>query len=340
MIKIGVIGYGYWGPNLVRNFSQMDGVEVTVVCDLSPERLDLARKRHPGIRTTTNAMEVIAHMGVDAVAIATPVASHYDLAIRALTHKKHVLVEKPLCNDAVKARELADLAKQNGVTLLVDHTFLYTGAIQKMKELIDTGAMGSLYYYDSVRVNLGLFQSDVNVLWDLAVHDLSIMDHLIAEKPIRVKAVGIQHFEDQPVDMAYLTLGFRSRMIAHVHVNWLSPVKIRRTLLGGSQKMVLYDDLEPSEKIRLYDKGVEEVPPSDAESVKKMLQYRRTGDMVAPKLNVTEALDTEARHFIRCIRGLEKPLSDGESGVRVVKILEAATVSLEHENEWIALNLG
>ncbi|MGF1574174.1 MAG: Gfo/Idh/MocA family protein [Sumerlaeia bacterium] len=339
MIKIGIIGYGYWGPNLVRNFSTIDGVEVTVVCDLRPERLELARKRHPAIRVTTNAMELIAHMGVDAVAIATPVASHYDLAVRALSHKKHVFIEKPLCDSSQKAQELVSLAKQNNVTLLVDHTFLYTGAIQKIKELMDSGEIGNLYYYDSVRVNLGLFQSDVNVLWDLAVHDLSMMDYLLPEKPTRVMAVGAKHFEDQPIDMAYLTLGFRSTLMAHVHVNWLSPVKIRRTLLGGSQKMVLYDDLEPSEKIRLYDKGVDEVAKEDAESVKKMLQYRRTGDMIAPKLSVTEALDVEARHFVRCIRGLEKPLSDGESGLRVVKILEAANASLDHENEWISLDL-
>lgn len=339
MIKIGIIGYGYWGPNLVRNFSQIDGVEVTAVSDLRPERLDLARKRHPSIRITTNAMELIAHMGVDAVAIATPVASHFDLAVRALSHNKHVFIEKPLTDSAAKAQELVALAKQSKLTLLVDHTFLYTGAVQKIKELMDSGEIGDLYYYDSVRVNLGLFQSDVNVLWDLAVHDLSIMDHLIAEKPTRVMAVGTKHFQDQPMDMAYLTLGFESTLMANVHVNWLSPVKIRRTLLGGSKKMVLYDDLEPSEKIRLYDKGVDEVPHEDAESVKKMLQYRRTGDMIAPKLSVTEALDSEARHFVRCIRGLEKPLSDGASGLRVVKILEAANESLENENMWIPLAL-
>lgn len=340
MIKIGVIGYGYWGPNLVRNFSQIDGVEVTAVSDLRPERLELAQKKHPTIRTTTNALELIAHLGVDAVVIATPVASHYDLAVRALTHKKHVFIEKPLCDSAQKAQHLVNIAKENNLALLVDHTFLYTGAIQKIKELMDSDQIGNLYYYDSVRVNLGLFQSDVNVLWDLAVHDLSIMDHLIAEKPTRVMAVGTRHFQDQPIDMAYLTLGFESTLMAHVHVNWLSPVKIRRTLIGGSQKMVLYDDLEPSEKIRLYDKGVDEVPREDTESVKKMLQYRRTGDMIAPKLSVIEALDTETQHFIRCVRGLEKPLSDGASGVRVVKILEAANASLEGENQWISLDLS
>jgi len=338
MIKVGIIGYGYWGPNLVRNFSQIDGVEVVAVSDLRPERLDEARKRYPNIRITTNALELIGHMDVDVVAIATPVSTHFDLAIRALNHKKHVFVEKPICDTSEKTQQLINTAKEHGLTLMVDHTFLYTGAVHKMKQLIEDGELGDIYYYDSVRINLGLFQHDVDVIWDLAVHDLSILDYLFDKKPTRVSATGIQHIENQPTNMAYVTLGFEDNQIAHLHVNWLSPIKVRRTLIGGSKKMLVYDDLEPSEKIRIYDRGVEvlnELPEEDQKSVQNMLSYRRTGDMIAPKLVVTEALELETQHFIRCCRGLEKPLTDAESGLRVVKILEAATESINNSGKWI-----
>jgi predicted dehydrogenase len=270
--------------------------------------------------------------------IATPVSTHYDLAYRALYHKKHVLVEKPLCDSSEKVQHLINTAAEHDLILMVDHTFLFTGAVQKIKSLIDEDELGDIYYYDSVRVNLGLFQNDVDVMWDLAVHDLSIMDHLLSEKPTRVCATGIQHLEDQQTNMAYLTLDFDGKLLSHLHVNWLAPVKIRRTLIGGNKKMIVYDDLEPSEKVKVYDKGVDVISGEDQTSISKMLSYRRTGDMIVPKLAVTEALDVEARHFVHCVRGLEKPLTDGASGYRVVKILEAASQSLTNEGRWVDLD--
>src|SRR4026209_2095632 len=256
MINVGVIGYGYWGPNLVRNFLAAPGSAVTSVCDLREERLSSLGKLYPGIKTCSNSTELINDPQIDAVIIATPVSSHFELAMSALKAGKHVLVEKPLAARSDQARKLVDEALARKLVLLVDHTFVYTDTVRKIRELIASGQLGEIYYYDSVRVNLGLFQHDVNVIWDLAVHDLAIMDYLLPVQPVGVSATGIGHVPGEPENMAYVTLHFDANVMAHLHVNWLSPVKVRKTLLGGSRKMVSYDDLEPSEKIRVYDKGI------------------------------------------------------------------------------------
>ena len=334
MIKVGVIGYGYWGPNLVRNFGECGLADVKAVSDLRPDRLRQVAARYPSVRTTTDHRELLGDAGIDAVAIATPVSSHFDLALQALQAGKHVLVEKPFPATADQGQRLIDEAARRKLTLMVDHTFLYTGAVRKIKELVQAGDLGQLYYYDSVRVNLGLFQHDVNVLWDLAVHDLSIMDYILGGRPQAVSATGVAHVAGQPEDVAYLTCYFSNQLIAHFHVNWLAPVKVRRTLLGGSQKMIVYDDLEPSEKVKVYDKGI---TLNEPEGVYKMLVGYRTGDMWAPQLATTEALREEARHFAECIAGGTKPLTDGQVGLNVVQILEAATASMHLRGQPVDL---
>lgn len=334
MIKIGVIGYGYWGPNLVRNFSESGLADVRMVSDLRTERLNQARVRYPSIRTTERYLDLLEDSSLNAVAIATPVSSHFNLAMAALRAGKHVLVEKPFTATAEQGGRLIEEAERRNLTLMVDHTFLFTPAVRKIKDLVATGELGSLYYYDSVRVNLGLFQHDVNVLWDLAVHDLSIMDFLLGKQPQAVSATGVAHVVAQPEDVAYLTCYFADNIIAHFHVNWLAPVKIRRTLIGGSQKMVVYDDLEPSEKVKVYDKGI---TVSEPDGVYKMMVGYRTGDMWAPQLAMTEALGVEARHFIECIQSGAKPLTDGQSGLNVVRILEAATASMRQHGRPVEL---
>ncbi len=337
MIGIGVVGYGYWGPNLVRNFMEIPGAKVVSVSDVRGDRLALAQTRFPSISTTTDAQVLIRDPKVDAVVIATPVSSHYDLAMQALDQGKHVLVEKPLTASVVQARNLIEASERRNRVLLVDHTFTYTGAVRKMKELVTSGALGDIYYYDSVRVNLGLFQNDVNVMWDLAVHDLSIMDFVLGSRPVAVSATGISHVPGKPENIAYLTCFFDSPMIAHVHASWLAPVKLRRTLLGGSAKMVLYDDLEPSEKIKVYDKGIN--VKDDPESIYKMLIQYRTGDMWAPQLDMTEALRFEALHFIKAIEEKRALTSECESGLRVVEILEAATRSIAERGRPIEIKI-
>jgi predicted dehydrogenase len=337
-IGIGVVGYGYWGPNLVRNFMDAPSSRVVTVCDLSEDRLAPVRRRYPAIETTSDYRELLNDPRVDAIAVATPVSSHYALGLAALEAGKHLLVEKPLSASSPEGATLVQEAEKRGRVLMVDHTFVYTGAVRKMHDLISGGALGDLYYYDSVRVNLGLFQHDVDVMWDLAVHDLSIMDYLLPERPIAVSATGISHFPGQPANMAYLTLFFSGSLIAHVHVNWLSPVKIRRTLIGGSRNMIVYDDLEPSEKIKIYDRGIS--MNESPESLYTMLVSYRTGDMSAPQIDITEALRTEAVHFCNCIQEGAQPISDGQSGLRVVRILEAATQSLAQQGRRIELDLN
>jgi predicted dehydrogenase len=337
-IKIGVIGYGYWGPNLVRSFADLSGAEVIAVSDFQVDRLAKVQSRYPAIKLTTNSQDIFADSAIDAIAIATPVSTHYDLALAALQAGKHVLVEKPMTVSSQQAIRLIDEAQKRNLVLMVDHTFVYTGAVRKIQELVVTKAIGDIYYYDSVRVNLGLFQHDVNVIWDLAVHDLSIMDYVLPSKPYAVSATGMSHISSEPENIAYLTLFFENNLIAHIHVNWLAPVKVRRTILGGSQKMVCYDDLEPSEKIKVYDKGI--TLNGSAENVYQMLVGYRTGDMWSPKLDMTEALQTEALHFIDCIRQGNRPITDGEAGLRVVRILEAATQSIKEQGRLIELNLA
>ena len=339
MITMGVIGYGYWGPNVVRNFVELPDARVGGVSDLRPERLEQVSGRYPAIRTTTDYTELLADPAIDAVAIATPVATHYHLALQALRAGKHVLVEKPLTTSSEQAKRLIDEAARRNLVLMVDHTFVYTGAVRKMKELIEQDSLGKLYYYDSVRVNLGLFQHDVNVLWDLAVHDLSIMDYLLDERPCAISAMGAAHIPGHPEDIAYLTCLFESGLIAHFHVNWLAPVKVRRTLVGGDRKMVVYDDLEPSEKVKVYDRGITLNNGEREQGIYQMLVGYRTGDVWAPQLSMAEALQVEARHFIECVEQARQPVSDGHAGLRVVSILEAAARSLSRRGQLVELKL-
>jgi predicted dehydrogenase len=337
MLRVGVIGHGYWGPNLVRNFMAAPGSAVTAVCDSREERLTQLRKLYPTLTIYTDAAALIHDKTVDAVVVATPVASHYDLAMAALKAGKHVLVEKPIASNSDLAAKLIDEAAKNQLVLMVDHTFVYTDAVRKMRELISRGALGEIYYYDAVRVNLGLFQHDVNVIWDLAIHDLSIMDYVLPSKPVAISATGISHVPGQPENVAYITLFFPDTQIAHVHVNWLTPVKVRHTLIGGSEKMILYDDLEPSDKLKVYDKGITVTPGPEA--VYKMLVSYRSGDMWAPRLDNTEALQTEALHFIDCVENKRRPETDGLAGLRMVKMIEAAEKSLRDRGRLVELEL-
>jgi predicted dehydrogenase len=335
MIGVGVIGYGYWGPNLVRNFMDCEATTVRVVSDHRESRLGAAARRYPGVRTTTSAIELCQDPAVDAVVIATPVEHHFELALAALSAGKHVLVEKPITSTCDQASRLIDAAAARRLVLMVDHTFVYTGAVRKIRELVDAGELGELYYYDSVRINLGLFQHDVNVLWDLAVHDLSIMEYVIRQAPVAVSATGLSHLANQPENIAYMTMFFDGSMIGHVHANWLSPVKVRRTLIGGARRMIVYDDLEASEKIKVYDRGISLNP--SPENVYQMLIGYRSGDVWSPQLPVTEALSVEAAHFADCITHSRQPFTDGESGLRVVRLLEAASASMARQGELVTV---
>ena len=337
MIKVGVIGYGYWGPNLVRNFMAAPGSTVARVCDQRAERLAPLQKLYPGIKTCNQPADMINDPQIDSVVIATPVSSHFELALAALKAGKHVLVEKPLAANSDHARQLIDEAAARKLVLLVDHTFVYTDAVRKIRELIAAGHLGDIYYYDAVRVNLGLFQHDVNVIWDLAIHDLSVMDFVLPTKPVAISATGMSHIPGQPENVAYIMLYFSGAQIAHVHVNWLTPVKVRHTLIGGSEKMILYDDLEPSEKLKVYDKGIHVTPRP--EDVYKMLVSYRSGDMWAPRLDNTEALQTEALHFIDCVENGRAPDTDGEAGLRMVSMIEAAESSLRDRGRLVDLEL-
>jgi len=336
MVGIGVIGYGYWGPNLVRNFAQVTGARVVAVCDQRAERRALVEQVYPSVNTYADVSEMLRNPKVDAVAVATPVSSHFELALMALQAGKHVLVEKPFTATVAQAERLVEEAERRQLTLMVDHTFIYTSAVRKIKELVDNGTLGTLYYYDSVRVNLGLFQNDVNVLWDLAVHDLSIMDYLVQSSPTVVAATGMAHVPGKPENMAYLTCYFPDNLIAHFHVNWMAPVKIRQTLIGGSEKMIVYDDIEMSEKVKVYDKGII-VSESEDAVYQRHVGYR-TGDMWAPRLDNVEALRIEAEHFVDCVRTGRRPLSDGYAGLRVIRILEAATQSMVNRGQPVTLS--
>lgn len=336
MIRIGLVGYGYWGPNLARNFSAQPECALAAICERNSARAELARRQHPYATVTGEVDELIANESLQAILIAVPVSDHYELARRALLAGKDVLVEKPLTSTAAEARELIRIAEERGRVLAVDHTFLYTGAVRKIKELIESGALGKILYVDSVRINLGLFQNDVNVIHDLAPHDLAILSYLVGEDPLAVVAMGRSHTPEGVESMAYLHLEFADDLIAHFHFNWLAPVKIRRTLIGGTKQMIVYDDMEPSEKVKVYDKGVV-IKPGDIDSIYKTIIDYRTGDMVAPKLSHHEALSAEARHFLQCVRERSRPLADGHSGLRVVRILEAAQESLRRKGQRVTL---
>lgn len=335
MIRIGVIGYGYWGPNLVRNFFECPETQVAAVSDFREERLDLVKRRYPGVETTTDHKALLRNPHIDAVAISTPVTSHFPLAMEALQAGKHVLVEKPMTASSEEAARLIDEAERRRLVLMVDHTFVYTGAVRKIRELIDKGSLGQIYYYDSTRVNLGLFQHDVDVIWDLAVHDLSIMEFVLPEFPAAVSATGISHVSGAAENIAYVTAFYDTPLIAHLNVNWLSPVKVRRTLIGGSKQMIVYDDTESSEKVKLYDKGI--TVKNGPESLYKLLVGYRSGDMYCPQLDVTEALHLEALHFAECISKSEAPLTDGHAGLRVVSVLEAASQSMRSRGREVQL---
>lgn len=335
MIRVAVIGYGYWGPNLVRNFMEGRSSTVVAVCDGRKERLELVRARYPTIATVATLDQLFERSDVDAVAIATPITTHFAIASRALHAGKHVWVEKPIAASSAEARSLITAATSRGLVLMVDHTFLYTGAVRKIRELVRSGELGELYYYDSVRVNLGLFQTDVNVMWDLAVHDLSIMDFVMPERPTAVSALAMSHVEGQPENVAYLTLMFPQRQVAHVNVNWLAPAKVRSTIIGGRDKMIVYNDLEPAERVKVYDRGVDLTRSADARH--DLLISYRSGDMWAPRLDNTEALRAAADHFVDCISSGRVPDSDGEAGLRIVAMLEAAERSVRAHGQLVPI---
>lgn len=328
-LNIGIIGAGYWGPNLIRNFSSLENCRVKYVCDLDQARLAPLKRQYPDIATTAKSQDLFGDAALDAVVIATPVSTHFKLAEQALKAGKHVLLEKPLAATVRECELLLALAAERKLTLMVDHTFLYTGAVRKIKDLVQAGELGELYYFDSERINLGLIQRDVNVLWDLAPHDIAIMNYVFAGiKPVSVFAVGTKHVTKKVHEMAHLTVGFEQGIVGHIHASWLSPIKIRKILIGGSKKMVFYDDIHPSEKVKIYDKGV----TVDFSQETSMAPVYRSGDVYIPRLEEAEALLREARHFLACIRGEEKPLTDGQSGLAVVRILEAADLSLSTGN--------
>jgi predicted dehydrogenase len=332
MLRIGVIGYGYWGPNVVRNFSTANGSQVTMVCDMNQQTLKKVNKVYPQISVTDNIDELIKSPDVDAIAIATPVFTHHDLAKKVLEAGKSVFIEKPFTYTVAEAEDLVELAAKKNLKLMVDHTFLYTGAVRKIRQLIDDGILGNLYYFDSSRVNLGLFQHDVNVVWDLAPHDISIMDYVIGEKPQAVVATGIGHFGRGLEDVAYLTFYYDHNIIAHINVNWLSPVKVRTTLIGGEKKMLVWNDLEPDEKIKIYDKGVQ---VKTKEGKYNLLVDYRLGDMWAPKVDSTEALKLMAEKFVDYVENGGTIVNDGIAGLNNIKMLEAANKSLTNKGGMV-----
>jgi len=333
MVKFGVIGYGYWGPNVVRNLDRLDETELIAVCDKDPAARRKVAKAYPDVLVTDDPAELMSSPEIDAIAVVTPVWTHYELAKAALQNGKHVFVEKPFTSNAAQAQELIDLAARKNLKIMVDHTFLFTGAVQKIKKLLQDGALGKLYYYDSMRVNLGLFQHDVNVVWDLAPHDLSIIDHLIQQSPEAISATGQTHLNGHE-DVAFITLYFPDKVIAHINVNWLSPVKVRTTLIGGEKKMLVWNDLEVDEKIKIYDKGVQ---ITSREGLYNLLVNYRSGDMWAPQIEQVEALTRELTYFVECIANDKTPVNDGEAGLRVVKMLEAASESIRKRGELVRL---
>jgi predicted dehydrogenase len=333
VVRVGIIGYGYWGPNIVRNFHGLETCEVVAVCDKSPGALKRVGRLYPGVQLTSDADDILKSTDIDAVAVVTPVWTHFELAKAALENGKHVFVEKPFTSTSQQAEALIELADRKNLKIMVDHTFLFSGAVRKIREVVDAGTLGPLYYFDSTRVNLGLFQHDVSVVWDLAPHDLSVMDHIITERPEAVVATGSSHLNGH-ADMAFITIYFPGNIIAHVNVNWLSPVKVRTTLIGGKDKMLVWNDLEADEKIKIYDKGVQ---IGTGASVYDLLVSYRSGDVWSPKVEQTEALKYELDYFLKCVTNDQIPINDGAAGLRVVKLLEAAEQSLNERGKAVAL---
>ena len=333
MVKFGVIGYGYWGPNVVRNLEHLDGSQVVAVCDKSPTSRKRIQKAHPHVKVASDSADLLSSTEIDAIAVVTPVWTHYELTKAALEQGKHVFVEKPFTSDSNQAEELINLAAKKNLKIMVDHTFLFTGAVKKIGQLLEEGTLGKVYYYDSTRVNLGLFQHDVNVIWDLAPHDLSIIDHLIKETPEAVSATGQTHLNGHE-DVAFITVYFPNKIIAHINVNWLSPVKVRTTLIGGEKKMLVWNDLEADEKIKIYDKGVH---ITSREGLYNLLVNYRSGDMWAPQVEQLEALRQELAYFVDCLSNDQTPFNDGAAGLRVVKLLEAANASVKKRGALVYL---
>jgi predicted dehydrogenase len=334
--RVAQVGCGYWGQNLIRNFWEIDGAEVVLVCDRDDKALARMQRRYPGVQTTSDYDQVLSSPDIDAVVLATPVSTHHDFARRALVAGKHVLVEKPMTTSSLQAVDLIETAEQMGKVLMVDHTFLYTSAVRRIKALVDSGELGEILYFDSVRINLGLVQSDTNVVWDLGPHDFSIMDYLCGQEPVSLSATGVKHLFTPYENIAYVTARFASNLIAHFHLNWLAPVKVRRTLVGGSKRMVVYDDMEATEKIKVYDRGITQ--NHDPANRERMLTSYRNGDMLAPNLDNMEAIRVMAREFISAIRENRAPLSDGYSGLRVVRLLEAAQHSIQQDGREVLLS--
>jgi len=334
MIKVGIIGYGYWGPNVSRNFNACKNAKLTAICDLNKKRLNQAESNYPFIKGFSNPKDLITYKDIDVVAVVTPVFTHYELTKLALENGKHVFVEKPFTSSVAQGEELINFAEKKGLKIMVDHTFLFTGAVRKMRQIIDSRELGDLFFYDSVRVNLGLFQHDINVIWDLAPHDFSIMNYLIDYEPTALSAWGTEHFGRGLEDVAYVAVHFDNGFIAHFHSNWLSPVKIRKTLISGSKKMLVWDDLSSDEKLKIYDKGVD---IENNEGIHKLLVSYRSGDMYVPKIDNTEALKLEVDYFAECIEKNQEPFNDGEAGLQVVKMLEAADRSLKNDCKKIRL---
>ncbi len=333
MLRVGVVGYGYWGPNLVRNFVESRCAVVTCVADLDATRRALVQRRFPGIRVTADFEEMLADPEIDAIAVATPVRTHFAFGLAVLRAGKHLWLEKPMTETAAEARQLADEAERRGLQCLVDYTFVYTSAVQAMGRLVDSGALGKPYYYDSTRINLGLFQRDANVIADLAVHDFAILDFLLREHPVAVSANGVNHFPGTPENLAYLTLFYATGFMAHINVSWLSPVKVRQVMLSGSKQMIVYDDLLPSEKIKVYDSGVHFT--DDPEEIQQLSVSYRTGDMCAPRLDQTEALRVAVDHFAECVERGTTPRTDAHLGVRVMELIEAANRSMRERGRSV-----
>ena len=333
MLRIGVVGYGYWGPNIVRNFNAADGAAVVAVCDKNPATFKTLARTNPGIRCTSDPDTITKAKDIDAVAIVTPVSTHYGLARQALLNGKHVFVEKPFTATVAHAENLIEIAEKRKLTIMVDHTFLFTGAVRKIKSLIDEKVLGKLYYYDSTRVNLGLFQHDINVIWDLAPHDFSIMGYVLKDRPKAVSACGKSHV-NKLENIAYITVYFTSNLIAHFNVNWLSPVKVRTTFIGGEKKMLVWNDVDPDEKIKVYDKGIN---VTNREGIYDLLVSYRSGDMWAPKCDQMEALKVESNYFVECVTRSKKPINDGKAGLRVVQLLTACDKSLKQNGRMVGI---
>jgi predicted dehydrogenase len=337
MLKVGVVGYGYWGPNVVRGLTSIQDAQVVSVCDIDPNALKRVKERYPHIQCYKDAGKILKDPEIDAVAVVTPVAAHYPIAKKALENGKHIFVEKPFTTNVRQAESLIRTADQRGLLIMVDHTFIFTGAVRKIQEVIRKNILGDIFYYDSTRVNLGLFQSDVNVIWDLAPHDFSIMDHVLDNQPEALVAHGMDHFHRGQENLAFITIYFSNRMIAHLNVNWLSPVKIRSTLIGGKKKMLVWNDLESDEKIKIYDRGIN---VKTKERINRLKVDYRSGDMWAPKVEHQEALRRELKYFCECIREHKQPVNDGHAGLRVVKLLNITDQSLKKGGKLIKIKTG